>query len=182
MLGVNKMTSNTICENTLTENSQQHELQNHWVYWAHLPHDTKWTIESYKKIYKMKTVEESLVISETITDEMVTNCMLFIMKDGIHPTWEDEKNRRGGCFSYKISNKNVVNVWKKLMYVLVGETLTSNENLLKKINGITISPKKYFCIVKIWLSSCEFQDPSLIANIKGLSSRGCLFKKHCPEK
>ena len=30
--------------------------------------------------------------------------MLFLMRDGIQPIWEDEKNRNGGCFSYKINN------------------------------------------------------------------------------
>ena len=27
-----------------------HELSDKWVLWAHLPHDTSWTLESYKKI------------------------------------------------------------------------------------------------------------------------------------
>ena len=46
--------------------------------------------------------------------------MLFIMKTGITPMWEDPKNREGGCFSYKITNKFVVDVWKKLSLLLCG--------------------------------------------------------------
>ena len=34
--------------------------------------------------------------------------MLFVMRNGINPMWEDPKNKDGGCFSYKISNKNVI--------------------------------------------------------------------------
>ena len=32
-----------------------------------------------------------------------------------------------------------------------------SSNFIKDINGITISPKKSFCIVKIWMKSLNFQ-------------------------
>ena len=44
--------------------------------------------------------------------------MLFIMRYGIKPIWEYPKNRNGGCFFYKISSKDVHNVWKELTYVM----------------------------------------------------------------
>jgi len=49
-----------------------------------------------------------------------------------------------------------------------------------KINGITISPKKSFCIVKIWLNNCSNQNSESInySNIEGLVAYGSLFKKH----
>ena len=75
--------------------------------------------------------------------------MLFVMKKGIKPTWEDDANRDGGCFSYKINNKSVINVWTNLTYSLMGEELSENEGLRENVNGITISPKKNFCIIKI---------------------------------
>ena len=52
------------------------------------------------------------------------------MKEGIKPTWEDPKNRNGGCFSYKVTNKNVYKVWKDLTYVVVGATISSNMNFV----------------------------------------------------
>jgi hypothetical protein len=107
--------------------------------------------------------------------------MLFIMREGITPTWEDQRNRNGGCFSYKISNKDVSQAWKELTYVLVGESMADNKSILPLINGITISPKKNFCIVKVWLASCEFRDSSVIKELHGISSHGCLFKEHMPE-
>ena len=72
-------------------------------------------------------------------------------------------------------------VWKNLSYTLVGEDLTKDGRLRSTINGITISPKKNFCIIKIWLASCDFQNPTSITNIDGITSHGCLFKKHMPE-
>ena len=159
-----------------------HVLHKSWVLWAHLPHDTDWSVNSYKPIYTFKTVEETIAINETLPEILVKNCMLFIMKEGIMPIWEDPKNRNGGCFSYKVSNKNVYEVWKELTYVLVGESMSSNPSFVHQVTGITISPKKNFCIIKIWLSNCDFQNPTLVTpSVKGISPQGCLFKKHTPE-
>ena len=154
-----------------------HKLHDSWTLWAHLPHDTDWSLSSYKKISTLETVENTLTLYENLPEVIIKNCMLFLMRDGIQPIWEDEKNRNGGCFSYKINNKNVAYSWKNLSYVLLGETLTS-EKLSKYINGITISPKKNFCIIKIWLSTCNYTNPDIITNIEGISKYGCLFKKH----
>ena len=95
------MESSVIRMNTQELSKEQHKLNSSWRFWAHLPHDTDWTVKSYKDIYKISTVEEAIVLFETIPEKMVKNCMLFIMKDGIQPLWEDPKNRNGGCFSYK---------------------------------------------------------------------------------
>ena len=36
---------------------QTHRLYDNWTLWAHLPHDTDWTVKSYKKIMTMDSVE-----------------------------------------------------------------------------------------------------------------------------
>jgi len=162
--------------------SDHHPLNNQWTMWAHLPHDTDWTTKSYKEVYEMTMAEDAIALLESLPEVLVINCMLFIMRKGIIPVWEDPHNRKGGCFSYKIINKQVYSIWKELTYILVGESLSENKAFVNTITGITISPKKSFCIVKIWTSTCDYQDPSLIiAQIKGLTSLGCIFKKHTPE-
>ena len=158
-----------------------HALFDKWVLWAHLPHDTDWTLKSYKQIMIFTTIEEVIALYQALPDKLVKNCMLFLMREGIAPTWEDEKNRDGGCFSFKIPNKAVTAIWKRLSYVLTGETLSNNIKLLQAANGITISPKKSFCIIKVWMSNCKHQNPALLYAIPGLSIQGCLFKKHKPE-
>jgi translation initiation factor 4E len=169
-------------EETASSNKKMyHRLHNNWTLWAHLPHDTDWTVKSYKKIMTFTTVEEALVLYETLPDKMIKNCMLFLMREGIKPTWEDEKNRGGGCFSYKVGNKNIITTWKHASYSLIGETLTAESKLCASINGITISPKKNFCIIKIWLGNCDFQNPQKITEVAGIVPQGCLFKKHTPQ-
>ena len=157
-------------------------LSDKWALWAHLPHDTDWSINSYKLIYTMATVQETIAVTETLPEILVKNCMLFIMRDGIKPIWEDPKNRAGGCFSYKVSNKNVYEVWKELTYVVVGDTVSNQSSFVTSVSGITISPKKNFCIIKIWMSNCNNQNPNIVTDaVKGISPQGCIFKKHTPE-
>lgn len=165
-----------------SETSEEvHTLYDKWTLWAHLPHDTDWSLKSYKKIMEVSTVEDIIRLYRGIPEKMIKNCMLFVMRSGISPTWEDPKNRNGGCFSFKVTNKNVYQIWRNLSFMLVGETLSNNKQLLKNINGITISPKRSFCIVKVWTATCLHQEPSMLDNIPEINLHGCIFKRHNPE-
>ena len=161
---------------------EHHRLNNEWTLWAHLPHDTDWSKLSYKNVHTVNTVEDTIAMMESLPEVLVVNCMLFIMKQDIVPVWEDPYNRNGGCFSYKIPNKSVYSIWKSLTFLLLGNNISRNKAFGDHVNGITISPKKSFCIIKIWMSSCEFQNPELVTtDVAGLTPVGCLFKKHVPE-
>lgn len=161
--------------------NQFHNLSGKWTLWAHLPHDTNWAASSYKKIYEFNTAEQAIALIEMLPPKLVMNCMLFLMRTGIVPMWEDAQNRNGGCFSYKVPNKEVNQAWKQLSYVTVGETISTNLNVIPHVNGITISPKKNFCIIKIWMANCNFQNAGVIRELEGITAHGCLFKKHTPE-
>ena len=167
---------------TETSMEEFHKLSDNWTLWAHLPHDTDWSIGSYKPIYTTGTVEETIAVTETLPDILVKNCMLFLMRDGVAPIWEDPKNRDGGCFSYKVINKSVYEVWKELTYVIVGGSVSKQQTFVNCVTGITISPKKNFCIIKIWMTNCANQNPGIVtSDVTGLSPQGCIFKKHTPE-
>ena len=157
-------------------------LHGKWDLYYHLPNDKNWDLSSYKIINKdISKICELISLNESVSEKIVKYCMLFVMRSGITPMWEDKRNRNGGCFSYKVLNKHVYDIWKMLFYALCGETLCKDVKYAHMLNGITISPKKNFCIVKIWLSDCKLQDPSQIIDIPNLSTQGCLFKKHAPE-
>lgn len=158
-----------------------HKLSDKWTLWAHLPHNTDWSLKSYIPIYTFNTIEETIAVTESLPAPLVENCMLFMMRQGITPMWEDPKNRNGGCFSYKVVNKIVPKAWTDLTYRIVGGSISNSSTFVKSVTGITISPKKNFCIIKIWMNNCEHQNPALVSPVKGLQTQGCLFKKHTPE-
>ena len=166
----------------MTSVIEKKSLNKNWNLLYHLPQEKSWTVSSYKYIMKdINSVEKLVAISNIISDNVIKFCMLFFMLDGITPMWEDKKNRNGGCFSYKVINRCVPEVWNQLIYSLCGHTLTINKKHMEKITGITISPKKNFCIIKIWLTDCTLKEPSCIIPIENLTNMGCIFKKHEPE-
>ena len=135
-----------------------HCLRDKWSWYYHLPDDSNWDISSYVLITSgIEEPEHLITINETVTDVIVKNAMLFVMKQGIKPIWEDEKNRHGGYLSFKVINKFVFPVWKSMVYAVCGQTFFSRLEDNATINGISISPKKTFCIIKVWLcnSSCK---------------------------
>ena len=154
-------------------------LNDKWVLYHHLPSDKNWTLSAYTVILDdINTVDKVISINETISDNIVKLTMLFLMRTGVSPLWEDPSNINGGCFSYKVINKYVYDVWKTMVYLLCGGTLCIDSKYCAFINGITISPKKNFCIVKIWLNTSTVQDPSIITPITNLTTHGAMFKKH----
>jgi len=160
-----------------------HKLSNKWVLWSHLPNVDNWDYNSYINLGEFIYLEELIVATELMPNDLIKSCMFFLMKNDITPLWEDKKNINGGSFSYKISNKHVCEVWRNLTYVLIGDTMSNNVSFMNKISGMSISPKKNFCIIKIWLSDSSMQDPEVItAKIEGIDMKNCIFKKHLKDE
>jgi hypothetical protein len=157
-------------------------LAGSWDLSYHLPQDKNWTLSSYVPIATHVTTVGALVaVTQALPENVIKYCMLFMMRTGITPMWEDKMNRTGGCFSYKVVNKVVPDVWRDLMYLVGGNALMVNPRHMPLVNGITISPKKNFSIIKIWMGDCSLQDPACVEAVPNLSKNGCMFRKHEPE-
>jgi len=162
------------------------KLNNDWTCWIHYQNDNDWTLESYKLISKFSYLQEIVIFIENLHETIIKKTMVFFMKDAILPLWETEDNINGGCFSYKISNINIVNIFKTLLYKIIGNTLTIDETIMTNINGVSISPKKNFCIIKIWMKKVCFdnfdplsnKDPFDIHKIFNIEEQICVFKQH----
>lgn len=158
-----------------------HKLNNSLTFYLHL-HDTReWNLESYNKILTFDNVEHAILLNDEIHYDLIKKSMMFLMKEDIKPMWEDLPNKDGGCFSFKVLNKDIEQVWKEVYFNVIGGTITKNSKYYQNINGITLSPKKKFCILKIWMKDCVLKDPEIFVSIPNLSVNGCLFKKHNPE-
>ena len=155
-------------------------LNNYWTLWIHLPHDTNWNIDSYKKICSFRYLEQAIALINQIEESLVVNCMLFIMREDIKPIWEDEKNKNGSCISYKINNRLVYNIWRQMSIFMVSEILLDNIEHQTAINGITVSPKKNFCIVKLWFNNNIDEKTTISVNkgITELPNFEGIFKRH----
>jgi hypothetical protein len=151
----------------------RYKLNDLWTLWLHLPHDSDWSINSYKKVSTLTFLEECVILIENMSSQIEEKCMLFLMKNNIKPIWEDEKNKKGGCLSYKIAIENVSRVWKRLVYALVGNHFlldngynsNSDKDILKTITGLSISPKKNFSIIKLWIGNMDILSSERFKNI-----------------
>ena len=159
--------------------SSSPNLKNEWNFYFHYCDEEKWTFDSYIHIHKLTNIEQSILLFENFPLDILKRGMVFIMKNKITPLWEDKMNVSGGCLSYRIPFKIMNSAWRQIYYSLIMNKMTSNKEMDKDINGISISPKKNFFIVKIWLKSCTFDSPDNIYPIEGLLPTHCIFKKHC---
>ena len=75
------------------------------------------------------------------------------MRENILPIWEDENNIDGCSLTLKVPNNKVKEEWDKLSLYCITEDLNINIEDHKQINGISISPKKEFNILKIWFKT-----------------------------
>jgi len=138
-------------------------LEDTWVFYSHLPHDTDWSLESYKRIYTFRNLKDMIVLIENIHKNLVKRCMLFIMKNDINPVWEDKSNSNGGCFCFKIPENDIELVWKMFVYKIIGCDI--DETIYKHINGISVSPKRKNCIIKVWMNTKEYKNADIFNSL-----------------
>ena len=154
-----------------------HQLSDKWVMWFHDPFDTEWGLESYVKVFEIDSIETFWQIFNKIDKNLFIDGMFFIMKKGINPLWEDPKNIEGGCWSYRIQKKMAYESWLNLSMAMCGGMLT-DEKHSECINGISISPKKSFCIIKIWNNDSKINNVRVINQIEKLENRESIYKAH----
>lgn len=138
--------------NEITEMPKETFLNDVWTFYFHDPYDSNWKNESYKLLGTISTVEEFWQHHEQVKND-VSKGIFFLMRDYVFPCWDDPANLEGGCLSIKVLKEVVSEFWEDICMKILGETLLLKEHSEKwnLVNGISISPKKHFCIIKIWV-------------------------------
>ena len=152
-------------------------LNSQWVLWYH-DQNKDWSIKGYKKIFEIKTIEDFWEIYLRLKNTIILKGMFFLMKKGVLPIWETDNNKHGGCWSYKISKNDAFISWLYLSVYLCSENITKETPDINQINGISISPKKNFCIIKMLNNNRECVDNIIIDKINNINLSLCLYKPH----
>jgi hypothetical protein len=155
-----------------------HFLNDCWSLYFHDPSDENWARSSFQKITDFTTIEDFWGAHALLTPRLHQG-MFFLMRESVFPLWEEKENRSGGYISLKILKTQVPEIWEDLCAKLLSESLLKPAygNLWDHINGLSISPKKTFCIIKIWLKTHEVSTP-IMYNIKGADISEILFKAY----
>lgn len=130
-------------------------LNDIWSLYFHDPYDSNWDMKSYKFITTISNVEDFIVNFQTFK-ELFNNGMFFIMREHITPRWEDDNNINGGCFSFKLNTHKMYENFFEICAHVLGETCGKTDDVSDNINGISISPKKNYYIVRIWIKNKKY--------------------------
>ena len=166
-----------IVKEMIDKNKNKNKLNDKWVLWCHDIKDSNWGKDSYIKVYSFDTIEDFWKLYKNLNS--IDNIMLFLMKDGIFPLWEDDKNRNGGAWSYKIKKNQNFDIWKNLSMSLVGGWITDDNQLYSDITGISINPHLFTSVVKIWCSNNKHKDNiKLLNKFKFIGDLEPIYKIH----
>ena len=138
--------------NIIINGSNENKLNSKWNFYFHDPNSYNWDNDSYKTVYNIKTIIDYWLLNQQI-EKNIHLGMFFLMRNDIFPLWDNDDNKNGSSFSFKILKTDAKIYWNKLCIMILSETFLKTEHIDKweNINGLSISPKKNFCIIKIWL-------------------------------
>ena len=127
-----------------------YDLNTKWVLWFHSINNKKWDIKSYNNILEINDLLSLKSIFNVLIANHYQNGMFFIMRNNILPMWEYPDNRDGYCLSYKIPASELKENCDNIIKITLTEEIFMNKDDHIKLNGISISPKKEFNIIKLW--------------------------------
>jgi hypothetical protein len=135
-------------------------LKDKWTLWYHAQDNENWDESSYKNIYEFSDLVSYFKFQNSfIYLPQFLNGYYFLMRNDIMPIWEDSKNREGGCYSIRV-NKDLVDqfFWDFFTHILCDSFLQKDNDT---INGISVVPKKFNAIIKIWNNNSKVNSISL---------------------
>lgn len=131
---------------------ENYNLNTKWTLWFHSINEKDWSIKSYQKILEINNLFDLNILINTVESNHLQNGMFFVMKDDILPIWEYPDNREGYSLSYKIPGSFLKDNWNLILLKMFNEDIFNNEDKSNLVNGLSISPKKEFNIIKIWFA------------------------------
>jgi hypothetical protein len=125
-----------------------------WDIYYHDPLDTKWSPDSYQKLGTIHTWSDFFAMLQELGDVSIQQGMIFFMREGITPLYENHANIRGGCYSIRVNRQKATRYFNLyILATMLGSVVEDKENI---IQGISISPKRIveknqsFNVIKIW--------------------------------
>lgn len=128
-------------------------LANAWNVYFHDYMDSNWNRESYEILTSYDNATDFWTIFEIMRDTLQMG-MFFFMKNGVFPKWDDSyNNNKKFCFmSIKVLKANVPDFMEYMLVRISTDSLLTNAELEQgMIDGVSVSPKKNFCIIKLWI-------------------------------
>lgn len=127
-------------------------LDNKWTIYFHDFMISNWNRESYEKLAEITTAVDFWTVFNILKDKLSLG-MFFFMKNNFFPKWDDNENNKMSYLSIKILKTNTSQFMEDILVNGLTEALCIAHPEI--IAGISISPKKNFCICKVWIDSTD---------------------------
>jgi hypothetical protein len=155
-------------------------LNDVWCLYFHDPNDNNWTPSSYQLIATLSNVEDFQRVMTSVPQDLWFKGMFFIMREHVQPVWEDPSNANGGCFSMKVMRNHLMDTWVNVCAAALGETIVKEKALWDLVTGVSISPKKSYILIRVWIRDTTHTDTHQF-NFHQPAYTEVLFKVHQPD-
>jgi hypothetical protein len=146
-----------------------------WDFLWHMPNEIQW--DKLRSVMTQIVSEPEIdAILALLPKSAVEKGTFCFMRHGIKPTWEDPHNMHQGAFSFKVPFPQIYEVWTQIMRAAITDQLGSVSGY---ITGFTVSPKRQFCVFKIWMNTVHLtQTKGIAPSIPLLQSLSGEFRLH----
>lgn len=150
-----------------------------WTFYFHESDDKSWGADSYKKIQAAASWEGLGTLLRELGPTRIMGGVLKVMRGDTSPLWENRVNIRGGAYCLKIPRRTAVEVFTRYLAAAAAECATTDP-AANPIVGVTISPKRGFCIIKLWnLDAMKHKNPADIAVLhEDVRTEEILYRAH----
>lgn len=149
----------------MAEQQEDFLLDEVWTLYFHDPKDAAWTTQSYVRVVDVSSAADHAAICHALRGR-VPHGMFFLMREQVFPCWDDKRNIDGGCVSVRVPKHDAEAYWTELCARVLCEELEAKDKTDEEeeplVNGVSISPKPFCSVVKVWLgkraSACASEE------------------------
>lgn len=124
-----------------------------WTLYLHPARESRWHMDTFKKIGTARTFRELLTLFECMTPLEWARGKFFFTPEAIPPLMENAKNIRGGSYSLRAARDIASSVYHRHVLAAVLDAATTVPE--DKIQCVRITPRRDFNIIQIWNRDCE---------------------------
>jgi hypothetical protein len=150
-----------------------------WKLYFHESDDKSTGLDSYKMIYTAASWEGLGTLLRELGPPRILGGILKVMRGETSPLWENKANIRGGAYCLKIPRRSAVEVFTRYVAAAAADCATTDP-AANPIVAVTISPKRHFCIIKLWNQDAKaHHDPAAIALLhEEVRTEEILYRPH----
>lgn len=167
-------------QHNISDTGETIVLPDVYTLWCHSVQNDDWSLAGYTKLCDIGNVSEFWKVFNNIHKLNFKNNNFFFMKHGVNPIWEDKSNRDGGICSFRVLFDESIKTFELLcVYLVCDQLVTDNAD----INGISVTPKNAWCIIKIWNKNKNNKIDKLLHNniLNKFKNVSILYKENNPE-